>query len=482
VTLHALGRAAALAAALALALALALAACAQPPAPSVPPDTRVADDAALRALIQDWSAAAQAKDAARFVSVYADDAVVMMAGAPDIRGIAAIREAVPAMMQDPAFALSFEADRVEVARSGDLAYETGSYSMTMTGSGQEARDRDGPLRGRLAKGPGRRLEGRRRRRRSPTPLLPPKPGDAGGRDDRHREPNVTAAGGPRSVPPRPRARSRREASALVPVLACLLLGLAVMPARPDPRERGAVPGGDVGAPRGAAGGDAERVSADVEVRRLADGVWLHRSFDDVPGYGRVGANGLVVASGGEAALVDTPWTDAQTRDLAAWVRDRLSARLTTVVPTHSHADCMGGLGAAHALGARSYALAATVAFAKRDGLPVPGTAFEREVVLRVGTRSLEVRFVGPSHTADAVVVWLPEVEILFGGDLLRSLDARSLGYTREADLEAWPESLAVLERTYPRARLLVPGHGEPGGLALLHHTRALLSAPAAARP
>jgi uncharacterized protein (TIGR02246 family) len=134
VTLHALGRAAALAAALALALALALAACAQPPAPSVPPDTRVADDAALRALIQDWSAAAQAKDAARFVSVYADDAVVMMAGAPDIRGIAAIREAVPAMMQDPAFALSFEADRVEVARSGDLAYETGSYSMTMTGS------------------------------------------------------------------------------------------------------------------------------------------------------------------------------------------------------------------------------------------------------------------------------------------------------------------------------------------------------------
>jgi len=118
-----------------LAAALALAACTQPPAPapSAPPDTRAADEAALRALIKDWSAAAQAKDAAKFVSVYADDAVVMMAGAPDIRGLAAIREGIPAMMQDPAFALSFEADRVEVARSGDLAYETGSYSMTMTG-------------------------------------------------------------------------------------------------------------------------------------------------------------------------------------------------------------------------------------------------------------------------------------------------------------------------------------------------------------
>jgi uncharacterized protein (TIGR02246 family) len=129
VTLNALGRVASLAA------AVALAACTQQPAPapSAPPDTRAADEAALRALIRDWSAAAQAKDAGKFVSVYADDAVVMMAGAPDIRGLAAIREGIPAMMQDPAFALSFEADRVEVARSGDLAYETGSYSMTMTG-------------------------------------------------------------------------------------------------------------------------------------------------------------------------------------------------------------------------------------------------------------------------------------------------------------------------------------------------------------
>jgi uncharacterized protein (TIGR02246 family) len=116
-------------------LVVALAGCAQPPAPapSVPPDTRAADEAVLRAIIKDWSAAAQAKDAAKFASVYADDATLMMAGVADVQGLAAIRESISAMMQDPAFALSFDADRVEVARSGDLAYETGSYSMTMTG-------------------------------------------------------------------------------------------------------------------------------------------------------------------------------------------------------------------------------------------------------------------------------------------------------------------------------------------------------------
>ena len=118
--------------------ALALVACAQPaPPPTPPPDTRADDEAALRATIKEWAAAAQAKDAAKFVSFYADDAVVMMAGAPDISGMAAIREGIGAMMQDPHFALSFEPDNVVVARSGDLAYETGPYSMTMTGPGRK---------------------------------------------------------------------------------------------------------------------------------------------------------------------------------------------------------------------------------------------------------------------------------------------------------------------------------------------------------
>ena len=115
--------------------AVGLAACVESPAPqpTPSPDTRAADEAALRATIKDWAAAAQAKDAAKFVSFYGEEAVVMMANAPDISGLPAIREGIGHMMQDPAFALSFEPANVVVARSGDLAYETGPYAMTMTG-------------------------------------------------------------------------------------------------------------------------------------------------------------------------------------------------------------------------------------------------------------------------------------------------------------------------------------------------------------
>jgi len=111
--------------------AVALAGCAPQPA-AEPPDTRAADEAAIHAAVKAWSAAAEAKDAETFASVYADDAVLMLEDAPDVSGVAAIREGIGGMMQDPNFALSFAADKVVVARAGDIAYETGTYTMTMS--------------------------------------------------------------------------------------------------------------------------------------------------------------------------------------------------------------------------------------------------------------------------------------------------------------------------------------------------------------
>lgn len=112
--------------------AVILVGCAQQaPAPTPPPDTRAADEAAIRAAITEWVASAQAKDAEKFASFYAEDAVLMMAGSAPVSG-AAISAATGAMMQDPNFALSFEPSSVVVARSGDLAYETGTFSLTMS--------------------------------------------------------------------------------------------------------------------------------------------------------------------------------------------------------------------------------------------------------------------------------------------------------------------------------------------------------------
>jgi uncharacterized protein (TIGR02246 family) len=113
--------------------ALALGGCAaEAPPPVEPPDTRAADEAAIRAALDEWVAAAEAKDAERFASFYTEDGILMLEQAPDAVGMAALKEDTAGMMGDPHFSLSFAPDEVVVARSGDLAYDVGSYTLTVS--------------------------------------------------------------------------------------------------------------------------------------------------------------------------------------------------------------------------------------------------------------------------------------------------------------------------------------------------------------
>lgn len=222
----------------------------------------------------------------------------------------------------------------------------------------------------------------------------------------------------------------------------------------------------------------QQLSPDLSVRELAPGVWLHTSWADVPGFGRVPANGLVVVSDGEAAMVNTPWDDALTARLMDWMSSSLGVRTTTVIPTHAHNDNLGGLAEAHRRGARSIAMEATRELARAGGNPVPLQGFTALAELPVGSRTLELRFSGGGHTRDNIVVWLQDAGLLFGGCLVKSGDATGLGYTGEADLPDWPGTIRTVMDLYPGARVVVPGHGAPGGQELLTHTLDLLRASA----
>jgi len=95
-----------------------------------PPDTRAADESAVRALDALWSKTAAANDLDGAVSYYADDASLLPPNAPMAADKQAIR-AVWAGLLGSGASLSWQANKVEVARSGDLAYVVGTYTLAM---------------------------------------------------------------------------------------------------------------------------------------------------------------------------------------------------------------------------------------------------------------------------------------------------------------------------------------------------------------
>jgi uncharacterized protein (TIGR02246 family) len=114
-----------------LASLLLLAGCATapPPAPAV---DLAAEQGKLRDGEAAWVKDAAARDADKCVAHYADDAVLMLPGAPAAKGKDAIRAAWKGMLDDPNLKLNFSSDRIEVSASGDLATTKGSYTSTMT--------------------------------------------------------------------------------------------------------------------------------------------------------------------------------------------------------------------------------------------------------------------------------------------------------------------------------------------------------------
>jgi len=97
---------------------------------NIGPDTREADIRAVKEVEVAWVKDAASKDVDRFASYYADDASVLLPGAPVITGKPAILGALKPMLADRNFALTFQANRAEASRGGDFVYTQGSYQMT----------------------------------------------------------------------------------------------------------------------------------------------------------------------------------------------------------------------------------------------------------------------------------------------------------------------------------------------------------------
>jgi uncharacterized protein (TIGR02246 family) len=91
-----------------------------------PPDTRDEDETAIQAASKEWSDAEAAKDLPKCLSFYADDAELMRPGSSLFTGKEDLRREWEKILAEPGTS-SWTAAKIEVARSGDLAYETGVY-------------------------------------------------------------------------------------------------------------------------------------------------------------------------------------------------------------------------------------------------------------------------------------------------------------------------------------------------------------------
>jgi metallo-beta-lactamase class B len=210
-------------------------------------------------------------------------------------------------------------------------------------------------------------------------------------------------------------------------------------------------------------------SESLVITRLTTHAYVHTSYFQSESFGKVPCNGMLLAREGEAMVFDTPANDSSSAELISWVQSHLQCKIKAVVPTHFHEDCLGGLSIFHKQQIPSYAMYKTIALAKARKFPVPANGFRDSMQLNLTGWEVLALFPGEGHTRDNIVAYFPEEQVLFGGCLLKALNAGK-GNLEDANVDKWSNSVEFLKQRFPHLKWVIPGHGDSGDHGLFDYT------------
>lgn len=219
--------------------------------------------------------------------------------------------------------------------------------------------------------------------------------------------------------------------------------------------------------------DTLYVSESLEVYQVAPNTWLHISYLETEQFGRVSCNGMIVLQASECYVFDTPASEEASLELIRFLQQR-SIQIIGVVATHFHNDCLAGFSAFEATEIPTLATELTNKLVRRKSPELRPALIPIDVPaqLRLGNTAIQVYFPGTGHTADNLVVYFPNDQILFGGCLIKAMGA-SKGNLSDADESQWSQSVANVKIEFPNAQKIIPGHGKLGGRELLDYTEKL---------
>ena len=207
------------------------------------------------------------------------------------------------------------------------------------------------------------------------------------------------------------------------------------------------------------------------------------------------ANSLIaVMDNGDILIVDTPYSPKAMEDELNWITKKFGKRNIQAINTHFHVDRLGGnealvkanipiygsdltLNEISNKGQRS--ILQTASWVKDENLRnyylnfkyfAPTKIFDAKngLTLKYGGEKAIVKYYGAGHSVDNLVVYLPEKKVLFAGCMIIAKENESIGNTSDGDIFEWKNTISKINTN--NIDLVIPGHGETGGIDLISHT------------
>jgi glyoxylase-like metal-dependent hydrolase (beta-lactamase superfamily II) len=211
----------------------------------------------------------------------------------------------------------------------------------------------------------------------------------------------------------------------------------------------------------------------LQIKKLQEDFYVFTTYQSYKGIA-FPANGMYVVSKAGVLMIDTPWDSTQFQPLLDSIEKRHHQKVKYCIATHSHEDRTGGLEYYSSKGVQTFTSSLTDSICRKNKQKRAGFVFTKDTVFTFGNHSCKTIYGGPGHAPDNIVVWFEKENVLYGGCLIKSTEAKDLGNLADANVSGWPQTIKNIQQQVGKPDYVIPGHQDWSNKRSLEHTLKLL--------
>jgi len=211
----------------------------------------------------------------------------------------------------------------------------------------------------------------------------------------------------------------------------------------------------------------------LKITHLTGDFYVFTTYHDYKGTA-FPSNSMYLVTNKGVVMFDTPWDTAQFQPLLDSIQARHHKKVTICIATHFHEDRTAGLAFYRQQGISTYTTRMTDSLAAAHNAKRAARLIDKDTVFTVGQYNFETWYPGQGHSPDNIIIWFGQQKIIYGGCLIKSVEARDPGNLSDANLKEWPVTIHRIQRKYKHPNFIIMGHQDWLSKNALEYTLQLL--------
>jgi metallo-beta-lactamase class B len=214
---------------------------------------------------------------------------------------------------------------------------------------------------------------------------------------------------------------------------------------------------------------AQSEESKLKITHLTGDFYIYTTYN-IYEESQLPANGMYLVTKNGVVLFDTPWDTTQFQPLLDSIKFRHQKSVVICLSTHWHGDRTAGLEFYRHQGIKTYTTILTDELSKKNNKKRAEFLLANDTVFNIEPYSFETYYPGEGHTADNIIIWFNKEKILYGGCLIKGVDAENLGFLGDANLKEYATTLKRVQKKCPDPRFIIISHSDWNNINSLQHS------------